>query len=158
MVSEEGVHVLELVGYLGRRIRCPVGLEPLVSIVLVVACFQQLAENAPYSRIEVFGHSPNSHLYRTPSSTGRREVLWDYTPSDSAACRGRHDHFLASARLTRGPRSWPPVRCQGAPLSPPTPPRPTPITTTGLSFKASLDATGGMEMRLIAETPRGGRR
>jgi hypothetical protein len=58
VVAEEGIHVLELVGNLGSRIGCPVGLELLVSVVLVVACFQQLAENAPYSRIKVFGHFP----------------------------------------------------------------------------------------------------
>ena len=39
---------------------------------------------------------------------------------------------------SRGPRSWPPVRCQGALLSRPIPPRSTPIATTELHFRVRL--------------------
>ena len=54
VVVEEGIHVLELVGNFGRRLSCPVVVEPLISVVLVFPCFYQLAENAPYSRVKVF--------------------------------------------------------------------------------------------------------
>src|SRR5215203_3181248 len=90
------------------------------------------------------------HLHRTPSSTGRREVLWDYTLSNSAACRGCHGYFLASARLTCGPRSRPPVRCRRALLSRPTQRRRTPIVTTELSFVVRLDSKGVMSVRFLS--------
>jgi len=56
VVVEEGIHILELVGNFGRRIGCPVVVEPLISVVLVLPCFYQLAENAPYSRVKVCCH------------------------------------------------------------------------------------------------------
>jgi hypothetical protein len=31
-------------------------VELLISVVLIIACFYQLAENAPYSRVKVFCH------------------------------------------------------------------------------------------------------
>ena len=56
VVVEEGIHILELLGNFGRRIGCPVVVESLISVVLVLPCFYQLVENAPYSRVKVFCH------------------------------------------------------------------------------------------------------
>jgi hypothetical protein len=47
VVVEEGIHVLELVGNLGRRLSCPVLSEALISVVPVLPCFYESAENAP---------------------------------------------------------------------------------------------------------------
>jgi hypothetical protein len=49
---------------------------------------------------------------------------------------------------SRGPRSWLPVRCQGALLSRPTLRRPTPIATTALQFSVLLDAESAMEVQI----------
>ncbi len=56
VVIEEGIHVFELVGNVGRRIGCSVVVESLISVVLVLPCFYQLAENAPYIRVKVSCH------------------------------------------------------------------------------------------------------
>jgi tetratricopeptide (TPR) repeat protein len=56
VVVEEGIHVFEFFGNLGRPIGCPVVLKPLVGLVLVRACFYHLAEDAPYSPVKVFCH------------------------------------------------------------------------------------------------------
>jgi hypothetical protein len=51
---------------------------------------------------------------------------------------------------SRGPRSWPPVRCQEALLSRQSLSRSTPITTTALlPFTVRLDTDGAVEMRLV---------
>src|SRR5215217_4583593 len=64
---------------------------------------------------------------------------------------GQYRHALRFlAGVLTGVGREPAKRRQRAPLSPPTRRRPTQIVITGLSFKVSLDATGGMEMRLIA--------
>ena len=54
VVVEEGIYILELGGSFGRRISCPVVVEPLISVVLVFTCCYQFAKNAPYSPVKVF--------------------------------------------------------------------------------------------------------
>jgi hypothetical protein len=56
VVVEEGIHILELVGNFGRRVGCPVVVESLISVVLILPYFYHLAENAPYIRVKVSCH------------------------------------------------------------------------------------------------------
>src|SRR5215217_2903531 len=91
VVVEEGIHVLELVGNVGRCLSCPVVVEPLISVVLVFPCFYQLAENAPYSRVKVFCHflllTHRTFSATTPRALSPPERL--LRPGGSGALAGR---------------------------------------------------------------------
>jgi hypothetical protein len=93
VVVEEGIHVLELVGNFGRRLSCPVVVEPLISVVLVFPCFYQLAEDLPYICVKVFCHFlllihllsfvTTVHALCPPERRGF--FLADYPPRSSSA-------------------------------------------------------------------------